>query len=673
MMTGGIGRLRWLWRELCVSLLGWLAAGCTDGTQRRPSTDVVINELLVSNEFTNFDENRQSSDWVEIYNVGKRAVDLEGYSLSDDVHRARKWIFPRVVLAPGDYSLVWCTGKERPGSTNLLSETKGDPSSFHANFRLRAKEVLLLAAPEGKIVDAVLIPPQTSDRSYGRSPDGTGDFLYQLRPSPGEENRSPAFAAPIPSRLEFDPPGGEFREPITVRITLASLAGVSIRYTKNGSRPTTDSRLYETPLTLRPGGEAGTVVRAAGFQEGEAITPVETHSYFFSVDSFELPILSVAMNPFDFRQVHLEREARGRAGEREGHVEVFAPNGSRVAASGMGLRLHGGMGRSGGFSVKKSYRIHFRDEYGVGKLSYPLIPGSELEAFDTLVLRALFSDGLRRRAGGSFIRDSLVRSLHEQMGAPAVRGTWYNLFVNMRYRGLFNVVERIDPSFLTSRSPQWGEDWDVIKEGQAMDGDLTAWQELLSFVSDYELGDDAHYERAIEMMDEVAFARYMILNLWAQNHDWPHVNYYASRPRRPNGKWRFLVWDAEAGVGRWPVGFEANTLKHVYRLKNAPVARLFVRLMRNPRFQTLVLEEAERQLEGTLLPENVRNSIRRLHDGIAPDVLEDLQRNFPDIKDTAVWEAAIRDLETFADRRPAVLRDILLQSPRFTASHESSP
>ena len=109
MMTGGVGRLRWLWRELCVSLLGWLAAGCTDGrffTPRRPSTDVVINELLVSNAFTNFDENRQSSDWVEIYNVGKRAVDLEGYSLSDDVHRARKWIFPRVVLAPGDYSLV---------------------------------------------------------------------------------------------------------------------------------------------------------------------------------------------------------------------------------------------------------------------------------------------------------------------------------------------------------------------------------------------------------------------------------------------------------------------------------------------------------------------------------------------------------------------------------------
>ena len=69
------------------------------------------------------------------------------------------------------------------------------------------------------------------------------------------------------------------------------------------------------------------------------------------------------------------------------------------------------------------------------------------------------------------------------------------------------------------------------------------------------------------------------------NNNWPHVNYYASRPRRPNGKWRFLVWDAEAGVGRWPVGFEANTLKHVYRLKNAPVARLFVRLMRNPRFQ----------------------------------------------------------------------------------------
>ncbi len=130
MMTGGIGRLRWLWRELCVSLLGWLAAGCTDGTPRRPSTDIVINELLVSNEFTNFDENRQSSDWVEIYNVGKRAVELEGYSLSDDVHRARKWIFPRVVLAPGDYSLrtPLIDGTYQQGIANMASST---PIALH--------------------------------------------------------------------------------------------------------------------------------------------------------------------------------------------------------------------------------------------------------------------------------------------------------------------------------------------------------------------------------------------------------------------------------------------------------------------------------------------------------------------------------------------------------------
>ena len=97
-----------------------------------------------------------------------------------------------------------------------------------------------------------------------------------------------------------------------------------------------------------------------------------------------------------------------------------------------------------------------------------------------------------------------------------------------------------------------------------------------------------------------------------------------------------------------------------------------MRLLRNRRFQQLFLDETERQLEGTLRPENVRSHIRRLHDRIAPDVIEDLQRSFSDIVDDGLWKSAIADLETFADRRPAVMREMIFHSPRLASPRQTS-
>ena len=54
--------------------------------------------------------------------------------------------------------------------------------------------------------------------------------------------------------------------------------------------------------------------------------------------TLERPLLSIAMRPVDFRDVHLIPGGRDRDAEREGHVEFLDADGKRVAASGMGLR-----------------------------------------------------------------------------------------------------------------------------------------------------------------------------------------------------------------------------------------------------------------------------------------------------------------------------------------------
>ena len=58
----------------------------------------------------------------------------------------------------------------------------------HLNWTQMVK--LILVNSKSKLVDAVSFGPQEKDISYGRYPDGTGEF-YKLAPTYGNANASP--------------------------------------------------------------------------------------------------------------------------------------------------------------------------------------------------------------------------------------------------------------------------------------------------------------------------------------------------------------------------------------------------------------------------------------------------------------------------------------------------
>ena len=110
-----------------------------------------------------FDEDGDSSDWVEIKNLGAETVALPGWSLTDDPAELRKWLFPNVELAPCEYLVVFASGKNRAVAGEEL----------HLNFALRSGgEPLALVAPDGSVVSEFgpqgePFPPQLGDISYG--------------------------------------------------------------------------------------------------------------------------------------------------------------------------------------------------------------------------------------------------------------------------------------------------------------------------------------------------------------------------------------------------------------------------------------------------------------------------------------------------------------------------
>jgi len=74
--------------------------------------NIVINEFCSLNS-TLLDEDKDSPDWLELYNAGANSVNLNGWALTDDKNTLNKWIFPAINLNPQQTLLILASGKDR--------------------------------------------------------------------------------------------------------------------------------------------------------------------------------------------------------------------------------------------------------------------------------------------------------------------------------------------------------------------------------------------------------------------------------------------------------------------------------------------------------------------------------------------------------------------------------
>ena len=138
---------------------------------------LMISEIMPVNRSVLPDEDGDYSDWIELYNATGAAIDLEGYALSDDDAIRLKWQFPARTMAPGEYLVVFASGKDR-------REAAGE---LHTSFRLSGEgEAVRLYTPQGDAISYVQYDVAPADKSLSREADG--GMTASLDPSPGCEN-----------------------------------------------------------------------------------------------------------------------------------------------------------------------------------------------------------------------------------------------------------------------------------------------------------------------------------------------------------------------------------------------------------------------------------------------------------------------------------------------------
>ena len=96
-------------RVLLFTILLWI---CTFFVSQGQTPEIYINEIVADNSQGILDEFGETSDWFEIYNYGSSAIDLEGFSVTDDPLIPNKWIFPHLILSSGNHLLIFASDRD---------------------------------------------------------------------------------------------------------------------------------------------------------------------------------------------------------------------------------------------------------------------------------------------------------------------------------------------------------------------------------------------------------------------------------------------------------------------------------------------------------------------------------------------------------------------------------
>ena len=502
-------------------------------------------------------------------------------------------------LTPGDNQLAVAIVNRRSSRDLFADIMLGTaPRVLHTNFELnRAGETVVLTDADGIVIDAVQYPAQSSDQSYGRSPDGSGEFLYHLLPTPVADNTG--ATAPFPlvvADTKFSRNRGFHEAPFDLAIETKT-AGAEIRYTVDGSWPSiTEGLVYTGPLRV----DRTTVVRAAAFLDGHKQSDVDTHSYLFlnpapggvlaqpdRPDGFpevwgtresdyamdervatqsdsplyapdvrnallDFPSLCLTADLDDLFDVqtgiYSHPQSEGVEWERPVSAELIHPDGTRGFEVNAGLRVQGGASRSP-TRPKHNLRLLFKRNYGPGKLNYPLFKDSSVTEFDTLILRGgngdswIHPNGTQRKEA-QYIRDQWHRDTQLGMGRLSTHQIYLHLYINGLYWGVYHVFERANAAFLASHLGGAREDYDALNLGVPVDGDREAWLRLTA-LGRGNLEPPEAYEEIQRHLHVPALVDYIQMNFYSGNVDWDGNNWYAGRRRETGARLRFFAWDAE--------------------------------------------------------------------------------------------------------------------------------
>lgn len=662
---------------LCLGLIMQTAAFFPANAETKGG--VTFNEVCTKNT-TYHTADGAFYDWIELYNSSKEEADISGWGLSDNSGEPYRYVFPDGTRIPANGRLVvFCD------STAALSNNKIAPFGLSTSG-----ETLLLTDKNGQTAHTVTVGALASDTSYGQYPDGSGEF-YTLSCTPDKANAAPEGSAAVRQPV-FSKESGYYDN--SFELTLTAEEGCTVYYTTDGSNPTTESEKYEKPITIKDMTDTqnrlsartdispnkveepnkkvdkAAVIRAVSVDKEGRVSDIVTNTYFIGKTNSgyykDMKVVSLVTDPdnlFDYetgiyclgkaydeenRQSDGPRGSmrmtnywdlianyskRGREWERPASLTLFE-NGEKILEQNVGIRIKGNYSRC---LPQKSFNVYARQDYGTPEFDFDFFSGSATKAKNGKAIKKY--EGIVLRNGGNdntaaFFRDSINQKLITDRAFAYQASSECILFIDGEFWGIYQILEKIDKSYLSSHFGVKKSDIAMIKNGELEEGsdaDLKDWSDLLKGVIDGKTS----YEEFCGKVDIQAYIDYMAAQIYWANADWPQRNYVMWRSDAidetnpyADGKWRPVLFDTESGQGLYGSNDKSVYADCYRRLRenSDDFSRAFTKLLNNDTFRMDFARTMMDLSNYNFVPEKTKTVINSYKNSFKQQVLDTFER-----------------------------------------------
>ncbi len=511
-------------------------------------TGVYITEVMASNNKIIINQGQDTTDWVELYNPTNQTVYLEGYGLSDDITRARKWQFPAgAAIYANSYLTVYLDGKPE----------KTKDGQYHTNFKLlrAGGETICFSTPVGLVLDKIDLPLIPTNISYGRTL-GLNGFFYYDAPTPGAPNGTGFYGyADTPA---ISTRGGLYYD--TVNTTITVPFGTVVYYTTDGSIPTTSHTRYEgETITFTHTG----VLRARAFKENYQPSDVVTQTYFINT-YHTLPIVEITIDP---DELYNEQTGMFVAGPnidksngipfknaiyrqygknpRECYVEYYSLDNEVIIHQGLEVSLSGANSLD---IPQKSLKFRAKSLYGAKYIDASLFADREFTQYKSFVLRMGGNDGIWTR-----VIDGLQSQLVDELNTSVIHQAWdpVAVYINGIYWGHYNMRERKDRYFVAQHEGlplSEADNMDIIKgSGRAEYGSAKEYNDLIKKAKTLNTAtNEEDLKYLTDRIDVENCLDYLAIQMFFGNSDIGNMQIYKLKGEGQKFKW--LLYDMDYGL-----------------------------------------------------------------------------------------------------------------------------
>lgn len=559
-----VGERIFFWFLSGMAILMEIALFCLSSAA---SEKVVINEVC-SNNFSVFhDENWNYPDYIELYNPTAMPVFLSGYMLTDKEEVLEGSNFGSVSIKPYGFFVI---------SADALAEQAG-----HVDFKISDMgENIYLKNSFGEIIDSVEVPELEYNTSYSRNSDGSSEWKRKEATPAYTNNEAHEIKTAQLKPPDFSHESGFYDTSFYLEIKTDE--NQTIYYTLDGSKPTSSSLQYRSPILIEDVSlkenlysartdlspvsdytpaekvDKATVINAIVYDDitGE-FSEVETRSYFIDFNGKseykDLPVINIVSHPENlFDEVYgiygngLELEKyKEEGGMKEGELlPAFTDPEGNLRYLYMSSNAYNrgkewereavieyfDNNHTHIFSQKAGIRISGESTRNVIQKSFNVYAREIYDGNSTFPYE--FFEGMpystfKLRNGGSDnqeskIKDPFLQKLAMDRAVSIQASKPCVVFLNGEYWGIYNLRERYKEEYFFNHYNIQKGNLLMIDSNSVSIGKEEAWhqyEKLLKFAAEHDMSNASNYIEISNMMDIQSFIDFYCINLYINNTD----------------------------------------------------------------------------------------------------------------------------------------------------------